>query len=193
MSMSAQGFQNPDNGPSYYKFSDSVLYRFNINNRAVWMEIPIMQIDFVFQTAAAPQPDVRLVLRNAQGHRRPGDLPVPDLHVIVIRNLKTGTGTYYLQRRERPRAFRRAAESGPEIDAELMKRLSASHRCSLLSNGMRVFAGPRDDAFYFDSARDVRYPELPRARSGSDRRGRYRSRRRPIRTPWMVSRATTSA
>src|ERR1043166_3356020 len=27
MSMSAQGFQNPDNGPSYYKFSDSVLYR----------------------------------------------------------------------------------------------------------------------------------------------------------------------
>src|SRR5258708_141263 len=32
MSMSAQGFQNPDNGPSYYKFSPSVLYRFNINN-----------------------------------------------------------------------------------------------------------------------------------------------------------------
>ena len=31
MSMSVQGFQNPDNGPSYYKFSDSVLYRFNIN------------------------------------------------------------------------------------------------------------------------------------------------------------------
>ena len=24
MSMSVQGFQNPDNGPSYYKFSDSV-------------------------------------------------------------------------------------------------------------------------------------------------------------------------
>ena len=34
MSMSAQGFQNPDNGPSYYKFSTSVLYRFNINNSA---------------------------------------------------------------------------------------------------------------------------------------------------------------
>ena len=33
MSMSVQGFQNPDNGPSYYKFSDSVLYRFNINNQ----------------------------------------------------------------------------------------------------------------------------------------------------------------
>src|SRR5438105_12315967 len=32
MSMSVQGFQNPDNGPSYYKLSDSVLYRFNINN-----------------------------------------------------------------------------------------------------------------------------------------------------------------
>src|ERR1035441_1032210 len=34
MSMSAQGFQNPDNGPSYYKFSDTVTYRFNINNRS---------------------------------------------------------------------------------------------------------------------------------------------------------------
>src|SRR5690242_2980393 len=32
MSMSVQGFQNPDNGPSYYKFSNSVLYRFNVNN-----------------------------------------------------------------------------------------------------------------------------------------------------------------
>jgi hypothetical protein len=28
MSMSAQGFQNRDNGPSYYKFSDSVLLPF---------------------------------------------------------------------------------------------------------------------------------------------------------------------
>src|SRR6266545_6029312 len=53
MSMSAQGFQNPDNGPSYYKFSDSVLYRFNINNtlRGGKLDgVPDMQIDFVFKT-----------------------------------------------------------------------------------------------------------------------------------------------
>src|SRR5579863_9170333 len=50
MSMSAQGFQNPDNGPSYYKFSDSVLYRFNINNSRGLDGRPDMIVDFVFHT-----------------------------------------------------------------------------------------------------------------------------------------------
>ena len=50
MSMSVQGFQNPDNGPSYYKFSDSVLYRFNINNARGLDGNPDIEIDFVFQT-----------------------------------------------------------------------------------------------------------------------------------------------
>src|SRR3984885_12449135 len=50
MSMSVQGFQNPDNGPSYYKFSDSVLYRFNINNQRGLDGSPDIQVDFVFQT-----------------------------------------------------------------------------------------------------------------------------------------------
>src|SRR5215467_10473348 len=49
MSMSAQGFQVPDNGPSYYKFSDSVLYRFNINNSRGLDGAPDMQIDFQFR------------------------------------------------------------------------------------------------------------------------------------------------
>src|SRR5271163_4148193 len=48
MSMSAQGFQNPDNGPSYYKFSDSVDYRFNINNQRGLDGNPDIEIDFVF-------------------------------------------------------------------------------------------------------------------------------------------------
>src|SRR3984957_5695749 len=50
MSMSVQGFQNPDNGPSYYKFSDSVLYRFNINNARGLDGRPDIQVDLVFQT-----------------------------------------------------------------------------------------------------------------------------------------------
>src|ERR1700744_60469 len=56
MSMSAQGFQNPDNGPSYYKFSDSVLYRFNLNNSRGLDGNPDMQIDFVFNTTLRPNP-----------------------------------------------------------------------------------------------------------------------------------------
>src|SRR5579863_3285676 len=50
MSMSVQGFQNPDNGPSYYKFSDSVLYRFNINNSRGLDGNPDLVVDFVFNT-----------------------------------------------------------------------------------------------------------------------------------------------
>src|SRR5271166_2322589 len=50
MSMSVQGFQNPDNGPSYYKFSDSVLYRFNINNARGLDGNPDLIVDFVFHT-----------------------------------------------------------------------------------------------------------------------------------------------
>src|ERR1700724_4511357 len=56
MSMSAQGFQNPDNGPSYYKFSDSVLYRFNINNARGLDGNPDIQVDFVFNTQLRPNP-----------------------------------------------------------------------------------------------------------------------------------------
>src|SRR5690242_10975145 len=50
MSMSVQGFQNPDNGPSYYKFSDSVMYRFNINNSRGLDGNPDLLVDFVFHT-----------------------------------------------------------------------------------------------------------------------------------------------
>src|ERR1700691_4999685 len=50
MSMSVQGFQNPDQGPSYYKFSDSVLYRFKINKQRGLDRNPDIQVDLVFNT-----------------------------------------------------------------------------------------------------------------------------------------------
>src|SRR6201996_1090037 len=56
MSMSVQGFQNPDNGPSYYKFSDSVLYRFKINNARGLDGNPDLVVDFQFKTQLRPNP-----------------------------------------------------------------------------------------------------------------------------------------
>src|SRR5438445_12701755 len=56
MSMSAQGFQNPDNGPSYYKFSDSVLYRFHLNNPPGRDGRPPIQVELVFQPPLRPTP-----------------------------------------------------------------------------------------------------------------------------------------
>src|SRR5208283_5168453 len=56
MSMSVQGFQNPDNGPSYYKFSNSVLYRFNVNNARGLDGNADIAVDFVFQTTLRQNP-----------------------------------------------------------------------------------------------------------------------------------------
>src|SRR6202050_5798948 len=58
MSMSVQGFQNPDNGPSYYKFSDSCLYRFNVNNSRGLDGNPDLVVDFVFTTTLRTNPTV---------------------------------------------------------------------------------------------------------------------------------------
>src|SRR5437763_16765540 len=72
MSMSAQGFQNPDNGPSYYKFSDSVLYRFNVNNQRNLDGNPDLQIDFVFQTQLRPNPTFVSYFGALKGIDNPG-------------------------------------------------------------------------------------------------------------------------
>ncbi len=79
MSMSVQGFQNPDNGPSYYKFSNSVLYRFNVNNSRGLDGNPDMQIDFVFVDTIAPNAPFVSYFGHHQEHRRPGYPPEGDL------------------------------------------------------------------------------------------------------------------
>src|SRR5205809_3703976 len=94
MSMSAQGFQNPSNGPSYYKFSDSVLYRFNVNNARGLDGNPDLQIDFVFQTQLRPNPTFVSYFGALKGIDDPGIL-LYQTFVVVIRNLKTNQGTYF--------------------------------------------------------------------------------------------------
>src|SRR5579872_6264036 len=72
MSMSSQGFQNPDNGPSYYKFSDSVLYRFNINNQRGLDGRPDIQIDINFVTQLRPNPTFVSYFGTIKGIDDPG-------------------------------------------------------------------------------------------------------------------------
>jgi hypothetical protein len=101
MSMSVQGFQNPDNGPSYYKFSDSVLYRFNVNNQRGLDGNPDIQIDFVFQTTLRPNP-------TFVSYLGPLNFPVPDLRGGDSKS-RHQHGHLYLYGSERPRAICRAA------------------------------------------------------------------------------------
>ena len=45
-----------------------------------------------------------------------------------------------------------AASRDAHVGMALLQALAKSPSVFTLTNGMRVFAGPRDDAFYFDSA-----------------------------------------
>src|SRR5215470_13668454 len=94
MSMSAQGFQNPDNGPSYYKFSDSVLYRFNVNNARGLDGNPDIQVDFQFSTTLRPNPTFLSYFGVINSIDSPGIL-LYETYTVTVRNLSSGQETTY--------------------------------------------------------------------------------------------------
>ena len=94
MSMSAQGFQNPDNGPSYYKFSDSVLYRFSINNSRGLDGNPDINIDFTFQTTLRENNTFLSYLGPITSIDSAGIL-LYQTYSVVVRNMKTGQTDYF--------------------------------------------------------------------------------------------------
>src|SRR5271165_2019495 len=94
MSMSAQGFQNPDNGPSYYKFSDSVLYRFNINNARGLDGNADMVVDFVFQTTLRQNPTFLSYLGPITSMDSTG-IFLYQTYSVVVRNFATGKTSYF--------------------------------------------------------------------------------------------------
>jgi hypothetical protein len=150
MSMSAQGFQNPDNGPSYYKFSDSVLYRFNINNSRGLDGRADLQVDFVFSTQLRPNPTFVSYFGTLKGIDDPG-IFLYQTYVVVVRNLATNTGTYFTTDVNGHPLSVAPPNLGPKSTPAYEATLGQPSVFTL-ANGMRVFAGPRDDAFYFDSA-----------------------------------------
>jgi hypothetical protein len=150
MSMSAQGFQNPDNGPSYYKFSDSVLYRFNVNNQRGLDGRPDIQIDFNFQTTLRPNPTFVSYFGALKGIDDPG-IFLYQTYTVTIRNLSTGQATYITADKNGHALSVAPPNLGPKSTPSY-EATFGQPSVFTLSNGWRVFAGPRDDAFYFDSA-----------------------------------------
>ena len=149
MSMSVQGFQNPDNGPSYYKFSDSVLYRFNINNQRGLDGNPDIQIDFLFQTQLRPNPTFVSYFGALKGIDDPG-IFLYQTYTVAIRNLATNTTTYIDMDRNGHALSVAPPNIGPKTTPDYEPTFGHPSVFTL-ANGIRVFAGPRDDAFYFDS------------------------------------------
>ncbi len=149
MSMSAQGFQNPDNGPSYYKFSDSVLYRFNINNSRELDGNPDIQIDVRFNTQLRPNQTFLSYFGVIDSIDSPGIL-LYQTYTVTVRNLRTGRElNYAYDKRGHPLTVA-PPNQGPKATPDYEEKLGQPSVFEL-QNGMRVFAGPRDDAFYFDS------------------------------------------
>ena len=155
MSMSVQGFQNPDNGPSYYKFSNSVLYRFNVNNARSLDGNPDMQIDFVFVDTIAPNAPFISYLGQITSIDDPG-IYLQESYVVVIRDLATNTATFFNQDVNGHTLTVAPPNTGPKGTPNYEQNLGQPSIFTL-TNGMRVFAGPRDDAFYFDSGATFDY------------------------------------
>jgi len=149
MSMSVQGFQNPDNGPSYYKFSDSVLYRFNINNARGLDGNPDIYVDFIFNTTLRQNTTFLSYLGPITSIDSTGIL-LYQTYAVVVRHLSTGTAQYFYTDQNGHPLSVAPPNQGPKSTPGYEAALGAPSVFTL-SNGMRVFAGPRDDAFYFDS------------------------------------------
>jgi hypothetical protein len=150
MSMSVQGFQNPDNGPSYYKFSPSVMYRFNINNSRGLDGAPDMQIDFLFQDTYRENPTFVSYFGKIDNIDSQG-IFLYETYKLILRDLRQNKILAVYDKDINGHLLSVAPpnlgpKSTPNYEANLGKPSVFT-----LPNGMRVFAGPRDDAFYFDS------------------------------------------
>ena len=150
MSMSVQGFQNPDNGPSYYKFSDSVNYRFNVNNSRGLDGVADIQVDIVFKTELRPNPTFVSYFGKIDNIDSTG-IFLYQTYTVIVRNLKTGQTDYFNADKNGHALSVAPPNLGPNSTPNYEAKLGAPSVFEL-ANGMRVFAGPRDDAFYFDSA-----------------------------------------
>jgi hypothetical protein len=149
MSMSVQGFQNPDNGPSYYKFSDSVLYRFSLNNQRGLDGSPDIEVDFVFQTQLRSNATFLSYLGPITSIDSAGIL-LYQTYAVIVRNLDTGATQYFYTDMNGHALSVAPPNQGPKATPTYEATLGQPSVFTL-SNGMRVFAGPRDDAFFFDS------------------------------------------
>ena len=146
MSMSVQGFQNPDNGPSYYKFSDSVLYRFNINNQRGLDGNPDMQIDFVFQTTLRPNPTFVSYFGALKGIDDPG-IFLYQTYVIVIRNLATNTASSLVKSMPAPKDEKQYKKQVMEVAKQVSAKLGNTPIVCLQSYlAPQVFANWRSHA-----------------------------------------------
>ena len=132
-------FQDPAGGPNFYRFGDDVLYRITIDDNGD--TIPDQWFDFRFTTTVR---NGNTFLYNTGAVTKLDD---PNLNIYqtysVTRNYSNGN-SFLLASKVFVPANNIGPKSTPNYDA------LAAQAVADLGNGVKVFAGQRDDPFFVD-------------------------------------------
>ncbi len=132
-------FQDPAGGPNFYRFGDDVLYRITIDDNGD--TIPDQWFDFRFTTTVRSG---NTFLYNTGAVTKLDD---PNLNVYqtysVTRTYSNGNSSVLA-----PRVFVPANNIGPKSTPSY--DALAAQAVADLGNGVKVFAGQRDDPFFVD-------------------------------------------
>jgi hypothetical protein len=106
-------------------------------------------VDFNFHTELRPNPTFVSYFGTIKGIDDPG-IFLYQTYTIVVRDVNTGRDTVFTADRNGHPLSVAPPNLGPKSTPNYEATLGQPSVFTL-SNGWRVFAGPRDDAFYFDS------------------------------------------
>lgn len=140
-------FQDPSGGPQFYRFDDNVLYEINIDNTGDGL--PDMSYQFRFTTTFKNTNTVLgMSTLNQNGvisSVGDPDYNEPQTYSVTLHNHSTGTDTVLATGVPVP-----PPNIGPKVTPGYEAALGAPNAHTINSNGVRVFAGQRDDGFFID-------------------------------------------
>jgi Domain of unknown function (DUF4331) len=134
-------FEHPAGGPNFYKFGDDVLYQINVDNNGD--AVADLQYQFRFTTTYA-NPKTFLYNTGQVTSLSDPDLNVRQKYTVTEVNNVTHT-TKVLGSGLSVPPVNVGPRSTPNYEANL-----GSAGVRSLSDGIKVFAGPRDDPFFVD-------------------------------------------
>lgn len=138
-------FQEPAGGPNYFQFADSVLYEIKVDNTGDAVEDIIFQFRFRTEVEFGGT-----FLYNL------GNIDAPDSDNLNVRQTYTvtrvdvaddGTRSSRVMMRDVPVA---PARIGPRSNGNQAAYEAVARAAVHSENGVRAFAGPRDEGFYLD-------------------------------------------
>ncbi len=135
-----EGFQEPGGGPNYFEFGDDVLYKIYVDNNGDARED--VTYEFRFSTKLA-QPNTFLYAVGPITTPNDADMSRPQTYTVT--KVQRGRRTTIATNVPTP-----PSNVGPRTTPNYAA--TAAQAITPLKGGGKVFAGQRDDGFYFDGA-----------------------------------------